>query len=183
MPKNFNNPKNINKTIKIVRKDPEKIDFALYEIITYFEEQKHITNTIINRTIILIGFLLAVISFAVPEINNSTIDKPYYDIALTFITIIYSVIAFILVFKAFMAFDRNSIGSEPKNIIVSEYMEQDLADIKIQECIMYQEKIDEDKKVLDNITIYFNLSIFLTTTLFLVGVFIVSYDILLQYFS
>ena len=183
MPKNFNNPKNINKTIKIVRKDPEKVDFALNEIVTYFEEQKHITNTIINRTVLLIGFLLAVISFAIPEISNSTIDKSHYDIALTFITIIYSAIALILVFKAFMAFNRNLAGAEPKSIIVSEYMEQDLADIKIQECIMYQKKIDEDKKMLDSIIIYFNRSIFLTTTLFLVGVFIVSYDILFQYFS
>ena len=185
----FKGFENEDQIIKLIGKDTKKIDFIFDEVTTHFNELSKKIEIMRNKATLLIGFLLTVIAFAIPEIvNNLSYTgipekiSQVYIVTLLIIAFIYCLIACILAYTAFIAISLEVAGAEPEKIIVQNHLKNDLYIIKLEECEMYQKKIKRNACTLKSIANYFNWSLGITTALFFIGVMIISSTIICHTF-
>jgi len=119
----------------------------------YNNTKEYLLNTIETReilqkkTLLILSFIFAFISFSIFHIVDlAEKNSPVWLSTFTMISIIYLIMAILLIINCFYPKDEATSGNEPRNLLIQKNIDQQYAVMLITETMRYQERIDINKK-------------------------------------
>ena len=102
-------------------------------------------ETLQKKTLLILSFIFAFISFSIFHVINLAEKNSYLWICFFTITILfYLITAIFLVLKCFYPKEDAISGNEPKNLLTQGNIDQQYALMLITETMTYQERIDKN---------------------------------------
>jgi hypothetical protein len=133
----------------------------------YSVSREYLMNTVENlkslknKVFLILAFIFFVMAFTIPVILNENADGYSYQYIwfLTFITVVYSIVAILLIVFALYPKANAVSGNEPVNIMIQEFLLQKNTTIKLLESESYQSRINCNITTTDHIANWIKISL------------------------